>query len=223
MKTESFRPVYTKRQHQGCNNSAILFSLKSMGSLENWVKPHSGLTPLFPIKTVSLVSLQSCRSTDSDAWCKWALIRYISIIPFTSKWFELKRPGNTITNITGGRINYSKIIRKCFFLFDIISTFICHILTFSEELSNMLFMIITDPLFLRRSREVALKVLNELLPKRWKTQMTPTIDHIMVIKMFPFVSSLIQTLVTTGFYNQMYPESATFILFSTDRMVPCFT
>ena len=87
----------------------------------------------------------------------------------------------------------------------------------------MLFMIITDPLFLRRSREVALKVLNELLPKRWKTKMTPTIDHIMVIKMFPFVSSLIQTLVTTGFYKQMYPESATFILFNTDRMVPCFT
>ena len=49
-------PVYTKRQRQRCDNSAmtlaILLSLKSMETLENRLQPHSG------------VSLQSCRSID---------------------------------------------------------------------------------------------------------------------------------------------------------------
>ena len=67
--------VYTKRQRQHCNNSAmtlaILFSLKTMGSLQNGVATHFQLTPLFT--TDSLASLQSCCSIDADAWCKWAL------------------------------------------------------------------------------------------------------------------------------------------------------
>ena len=42
---------------------AILFSLKTIGLLENAVK----MTPLFSMRTVALASLQSCRSVDSDA------------------------------------------------------------------------------------------------------------------------------------------------------------
>ena len=70
-------PVYTKRQHQRCDNSAmtlaILFSLKSMESLENRLQPHSGVTPLFSMRTESQESSQSCCSVDADAWCKRAL------------------------------------------------------------------------------------------------------------------------------------------------------
>ena len=55
-------PVYTKCQHQGCDHSAmtlvILFSLKSMETLENGLQTHSG------------ASSQSGRSIDVDAWCK---------------------------------------------------------------------------------------------------------------------------------------------------------
>ena len=51
--------VYTEHQHQGCDNSwmtlAILFSLKTMESLENGLQPHSGATLLFEMGTVSLV------------------------------------------------------------------------------------------------------------------------------------------------------------------------
>ena len=57
--------IYIKRQPQRCDHSAlrlaILFSLKSMETFENGLQPHSG------------VSLQSCRSVDTDAWCKRAL------------------------------------------------------------------------------------------------------------------------------------------------------
>ena len=129
-----------------------------------------------------------------------------------------------LIRLTGGRINHSKIILKCFlFLFDNIRTFICHILTFSEELCNMLFIIITGPLFIRCSRENTGP--RKMVGNKSYCQNAgkPTIKHIIVIKMFPFVSSLIQTLVTTGLYSQKYPESATFIIFTTDRMVPCFT
>ena len=63
---------------------AILFSLKTIGLLENGVK----MTPLFSMRTVSIGSLQSCRSVDSDARCKRALIRscklfssYLSTLP----------------------------------------------------------------------------------------------------------------------------------------------
>ena len=69
-------PVYTKRQRQSCDNStmtlAILFSLKSMETLENGLQPHSGVTPLFSMRTESQASSQSCRSIHADAWCKWA-------------------------------------------------------------------------------------------------------------------------------------------------------
>ena len=70
-------PVYTKRQGQYCNNPAmtlvILFSLKSMEMLENRLLPQSGVTPLFWMRTESLASSQSCRSIDTDTWCKQTL------------------------------------------------------------------------------------------------------------------------------------------------------
>ena len=69
--------VYTKHQRQRCNNSAmtlaILFPLKTMDLLENGLQPQSGVTPLFSMKMVSLVSSQSSRSIDADTWCKRAL------------------------------------------------------------------------------------------------------------------------------------------------------
>ena len=69
-------PVYTKCQHQCCNNSAMtlamLFSLKTMESLENGLQPHSEATPLFSMRAVSPVSSQSFHSIDFEAWCKRA-------------------------------------------------------------------------------------------------------------------------------------------------------
>ena len=52
---------------------AILFSLKTMESLENGLQPQSGATPLFLMRTESLASLQNCRSIDADTWCKRTL------------------------------------------------------------------------------------------------------------------------------------------------------
>ena len=70
-------PVYTKRQRQRCDNSVmmlvILFSLKSVESLENRLQPRSGATSLFSMRTESLASSLSCCSVDADAWCKRAL------------------------------------------------------------------------------------------------------------------------------------------------------
>ena len=73
----SLGPIYTKRQRQCCDNSAmtlpIPFSLKSVESLENRLQPHSGATPLISMRMESQASSQSYRSVDADAWCKWAL------------------------------------------------------------------------------------------------------------------------------------------------------
>ena len=67
-------PVYTKRQHQRCDNSAmtlaILFSLKSVEMLENRLQPQPGGTLLFSMRTGSQASSQSCRSVAADTWCK---------------------------------------------------------------------------------------------------------------------------------------------------------
>ena len=35
--------------------------------------PNSGVIPLFSMRTVLLASSQSCRSVDSEVWCKWDL------------------------------------------------------------------------------------------------------------------------------------------------------
>ena len=59
-------PVYTKQHSQHCDNCVmmlvILFSLKTMETLENGLQPHSGGTPLFSMRTVSLPSSHSCRT-----------------------------------------------------------------------------------------------------------------------------------------------------------------
>ena len=69
--------MYTKRQRQLCDNAAmtlaILFSLKSMESLENGLQTQSGATPLISMRTESQASSQRCRRVDADAWCKRAL------------------------------------------------------------------------------------------------------------------------------------------------------
>ena len=57
---------------------AILFSLKTMESLQNGVATHFQATPLFSMRTILLAS-STCHSADADAWCKWALMLY-------SKW-----------------------------------------------------------------------------------------------------------------------------------------
>ena len=59
----------------------ILFSLKTMESPQNGFQPHSGVTPLFSVKTLPVVSWLSCRSIDADARCKRALNQ--SVIRFT--------------------------------------------------------------------------------------------------------------------------------------------
>ena len=68
------RPFYTKLQHQGCDNSAmmlaILFSFRSIKLLLNKIATHFRDAPLFSIRTELLVSSQSCRRIDADAWCK---------------------------------------------------------------------------------------------------------------------------------------------------------
>ena len=70
-------PVYTKRLRQRCDNSAMmpamLFSLKTVDSLQNGLQPHSGVTPSFSMKTLLLATSQSCGSVDSDAGCKQTL------------------------------------------------------------------------------------------------------------------------------------------------------
>ena len=69
----------------------ILFSLKTVESLENGLQPQSGETPFFSINTESLASSQSCRSIDVDAWCKWALSSTVLLLHlpvwFVRLWF----------------------------------------------------------------------------------------------------------------------------------------
>ena len=48
---------------------AILFSLKTMKSLQKGIATHFQSTPLFSMRKESLASLQSCRSVDTNAWC----------------------------------------------------------------------------------------------------------------------------------------------------------
>ena len=70
-------PVYTKRQHQRYDDDAmmlaILFSLKTMESLENGLQTQSGETPVFSMRTDSQASSLCCRSVDAFAWYKRAV------------------------------------------------------------------------------------------------------------------------------------------------------
>ena len=83
-KSISSRPVYTKRQRQRCDDSAmtlvILFSLKPMELLQNRVVTFFQVTLLFSITTKLLASLQSCYSVDANACCKRALSSHLKAI-----------------------------------------------------------------------------------------------------------------------------------------------
>ena len=50
----------------------ILFSLKTMESLQNVFASYSGATPFFSMRAESLASWRSCRSIDADTRCKQA-------------------------------------------------------------------------------------------------------------------------------------------------------
>ena len=78
-------PVYTERQSRRCKNSAlvlvILLLLKTMALLKNGIATHFQVTPLLSMRTVSLVSSQSCRkdvTALTDAWCKRAFTAELS-------------------------------------------------------------------------------------------------------------------------------------------------
>ena len=76
-------PSLRARLHQ-VMTLAILFSLETMESLENRLKPHSGVTPLFSMTTELQASSQSCCSVDADACCKQALNQFF-LCNFKSK------------------------------------------------------------------------------------------------------------------------------------------
>ena len=51
----------------------ILFSLKTVESLQNGVATHFQVTPLFSMRTELLALSQNCSSVDANVWCKRAL------------------------------------------------------------------------------------------------------------------------------------------------------
>ena len=86
---------------------AILFSLKTMESLENGLQPQSGVTPLFSNRTESLASSQSCQSIDTDAWCKRAfnVQGYFIVLGVNVRvWFQIA----DILSSCGGRMSASE-------------------------------------------------------------------------------------------------------------------
>ena len=62
------------------NAATICYDASNTGLIENkavtpkWVATHSGVAPLFSMRTGSLVSSQSCRNVDADAQSKRAFI-----------------------------------------------------------------------------------------------------------------------------------------------------
>ena len=61
------------RLHHTAMTLAILFSLKTMESLQNGVASHFGVTALFSIKPVLLALSHYWPSIDAEAQCEWAL------------------------------------------------------------------------------------------------------------------------------------------------------
>ena len=68
-------PVYTKRQRQRRDNSAmILFSLKNNRAAPEWVcNPFSSDSIDFNENRIASVIARSSRDVDADAWCKRTL------------------------------------------------------------------------------------------------------------------------------------------------------
>ena len=59
---------------QLCNDTSDTVLIETKELPENGLQLQSGVTPLFSMRTVLLVSLQSCHNIDADAWCKQALM-----------------------------------------------------------------------------------------------------------------------------------------------------
>ena len=90
-----FTPSISQRWDNSAITLAILFSLTTMESLENGLQSNSGVAPLFSMTAVSLMSLQSCHSVDSDAQCKRALKPVLNQATFMS----VVRIGNSVTGL----------------------------------------------------------------------------------------------------------------------------
>ena len=87
---------------------AILYSLKTMESLQNGIETNFKGTPLFSMRTESLASLKSCCSIDVDAWCKRALTA-VKIILIVDQLFFVR--------LLSGNISFSVLLiaqRNCF-------------------------------------------------------------------------------------------------------------
>ena len=55
--------------------------------------PHCTVTLLFTMRTESLASSQSCRSVDTDVWCKWGLrvtLMLLAIAGITKNGYSTK-------------------------------------------------------------------------------------------------------------------------------------
>ena len=57
-------------QNRFCNNSIMSFTPLNLVVATSVTQK---VTPLFPMRTLSLAPLQSCNSIDADAWCQRAL------------------------------------------------------------------------------------------------------------------------------------------------------
>ena len=81
---------------------AILFSLKSMETLENGLQPHSG------------ASSQSCRSIDTDAWCKRALNETKNLGSAHYSTCMLKFLGKSVLAVMSqALVAYGSVFRHC--------------------------------------------------------------------------------------------------------------
>ena len=75
--------IYTKRQHQCCDDASDTTVIESHGVTPDWGCNPFRATPLFLMRTVSLASLKSCCIVDADTWCKQALIPVPVPVPVT--------------------------------------------------------------------------------------------------------------------------------------------
>ena len=60
-------PIYTKHQHQGCDDACNSVLIKNNGVAPEWGGTYFQVTPLISMRSKSLASSQSCRSLDADA------------------------------------------------------------------------------------------------------------------------------------------------------------
>ena len=69
-------PIYTKVSastlQQQCNDASDSALIKNNGAIPEWGCNPLSSDSIVSMRTVSLASLQSCPSVDTDAWCKRA-------------------------------------------------------------------------------------------------------------------------------------------------------